>query len=206
MGSSESEIKITGEPSLDPNVCTFTVDRPIYLNRSFNCRTKEMAQGSPLLEALFTIEGVTEVFVSDTKVTVAKSTHEEWPAIGRKIGTALRSVIQAGGPLLAENLNATSAEGPNLTSPEATAIQKLLDDQINPAVASHGGHVTLVDVKNDTAYVRLEGGCQGCGMADVTLKQGITTAIKQAVATIREVLDVTEHASGTNPYYQPSKS
>lgn len=91
------------------------------------------------------------------------------------------------------------------TDPKAIAIQKLLDEHINPAVADHGGYVMLLDVKDDVAYVALGGGCQGCGMADVTLKQGIEVLIKEEVPGIREVIDSTDHASGTNPYYQPAK-
>jgi Fe/S biogenesis protein NfuA len=91
------------------------------------------------------------------------------------------------------------------TDPKASAIQRLLDTQINPAVASHGGYVTLLDVKDDIAYIALGGGCQGCGMADVTLKQGIEVAIKEEVPEIRQVVDTTDHASGSNPYYQPAK-
>ena len=94
---------------------------------------------------------------------------------------------------------------PGLETPEGKLIQALLDERVNPAVASHGGHISLVDVQDDTVYIRLEGGCQGCGMADVTLKQGIETEIKQAVPNINAVLDVTDHAGGTNPYYQPGK-
>ena len=95
---------------------------------------------------------------------------------------------------------------PGLNTPEGTAIQTLLDDHINPSVAAHGGHIALVDVQEDTVYIRLEGGCQGCGMADVTLKQGIETEIKRVVPKIASVLDVADHAGGTNPYYQPGKS
>jgi Fe/S biogenesis protein NfuA len=91
------------------------------------------------------------------------------------------------------------------TDPKAIAIQRLLDTQINPAVASHGGYVTLLDVKDDIAYIALGGGCQGCGMADVTLKQGIEVVIKEEVPEIRQIIDTTDHASGTNPYYQPAK-
>ena len=90
------------------------------------------------------------------------------------------------------------------TGPVAEAVMKVINEQINPGVAGHGGHVTLVDVKDDIAYVKLGGGCQGCGMADVTLKQGIVVMIKKAVSTIKDVLDVTDHAGGANPYYQPS--
>ncbi len=91
------------------------------------------------------------------------------------------------------------------TDPKAIAIQQLFDEHINPALADHGGFVVLLDVKDDIAYVTLGGGCQGCGMADVTLKQGIEALIKEEIPGIREVVDTTDHASGTNPYYQPAK-
>ena len=94
---------------------------------------------------------------------------------------------------------------PVWTDPKAMAIQELLDTQINPAVASHGGHVELVDVHDDIVYIRFGGGCQGCGMVSVTLNQGVEQAIHEAFPEIREIVDVTDHAAGTNPYYQPSK-
>ena len=95
--------------------------------------------------------------------------------------------------------------GGELSGPVAEKVQQVIDQRINPAVASHGGFVSLIDVKDNVVYVELGGGCQGCGMADVTLKQGIEVAIKEAVPEITEILDVTEHADGNNPYYQPSK-
>ena len=95
--------------------------------------------------------------------------------------------------------------GPELTGPVAEKVQQVIEQRINPAVASHGGYVSLIDVKDNVVYVELGGGCQGCGMADVTLKQGIEVAIKEAVPEITDILDVTEHADGNNPYYQPSK-
>ena len=98
-----------------------------------------------------------------------------------------------------------TSDKPGMQTPEAEAIQKLLAEEINPAVAAHGGLISLVDVQDDTVYIRLEGGCQGCGMADVTLKQGIEEQIKRTVPRIATVLDVTDHAGGSNPYYQPGK-
>ena len=94
---------------------------------------------------------------------------------------------------------------PVWTDPKAMAIQELLDTQINPAVASHGGHVELVDVHDDIVYIRFGGGCQGCGMVSVTLNQGVEQAIHEAFPEIREIVDVTDHAAGANPYYQSSK-
>jgi Fe-S cluster biogenesis protein NfuA len=94
---------------------------------------------------------------------------------------------------------------PGLETDDGKAIRRLLDEKINPQVAGHGGHIALVDVLDDTVYIRLEGGCQGCGMADVTLKQGVATQIRALVPAIVNVLDVTDHAGGSNPYYQPGK-
>ena len=92
-----------------------------------------------------------------------------------------------------------------LSGPMAERLQKLIDDQINPALAMHGGNVRLINVEDNKAYIELGGGCKGCGMVDVTLKQGIETLIKQNIPEITDILDTTDHASGDNPYYQPSK-
>jgi len=98
-------------------------------------------------------------------------------------------------------------ENPNSAwdDPTAEAVQRLIDSQINPGVAAHGGQVELIDVKDNTVYVRLSGGCQGCGMVDVTLRQGIETLIKQELPQIVRVVDTTDHAGGSNPYFQPAK-
>jgi Fe-S cluster biogenesis protein NfuA len=95
------------------------------------------------------------------------------------------------------------AASPGLGTPAGRAVQRLLDQEINPAVASHGGYISLVDVQDDVVYIRLEGGCQGCGMADVTLKQGVEAAIMRELPEIVAVRDTTDHAGGSNPYYQP---
>jgi len=84
-------------------------------------------------------------------------------------------------------------------------VQKILDEMINPAIAGHGGWVDLLDVKDNNVYVRLGGGCQGCGMVNVTLKQGIEATIREEVPQIAGVIDQTDHAGGSNPYYQPAK-
>jgi len=84
-------------------------------------------------------------------------------------------------------------------------VQKILDEMINPAVAGHGGFVELLDVKEKVVYLMLGGGCQGCGMVNVTLKQGIEATLRDEIPQIAAVVDQTDHAGGSNPYYQPSK-
>jgi Fe/S biogenesis protein NfuA len=94
---------------------------------------------------------------------------------------------------------------PLWTDAIAAAVQGVIDQEINPAVGTHGGFVTLLDVREGTAFIQLGGGCQGCGMADVTLKQGIEVRIREVVPSIREVVDTTDHAEGRNPYFSPAK-
>ena len=86
-----------------------------------------------------------------------------------------------------------------------TKVQDLIENSINPAVAGHGGFVELLDVKDGTVYLQMGGGCQGCGAADITLKSGIERLIKEEIPEITEVLDATDHAAGSNPYYTPGK-
>jgi Fe/S biogenesis protein NfuA len=84
-------------------------------------------------------------------------------------------------------------------------VLQVLEHHINPMIAAHGGRADLVGVEGDTAYLRLSGGCQGCGMAKVTLGQGIEVAIKQAIPEITKIVDVTDHEAGTDPYFSSSK-
>jgi Fe/S biogenesis protein NfuA len=87
--------------------------------------------------------------------------------------------------------------------PLARAVQEVLDRQINPGVGSHGGMVTLVEVRDGAAYLRFGGGCQGCAAVDVTLKHGVESAIRAAVPEVTAIVDATDHAAGTNPFYSP---
>jgi Fe/S biogenesis protein NfuA len=91
------------------------------------------------------------------------------------------------------------------TGDVAQRVLQVLDQQVNPSIASHGGRAELVAVEEGTAFLRLSGGCQGCGMASVTLSQGIEVVIKEQVPEITKVVDVTDHASGENPYFESAK-
>ncbi len=94
---------------------------------------------------------------------------------------------------------------PLYSSPLAEVVEQVILDKINPGVAGHGGFIELVDVKDDVAFIRFGGGCQGCGMANVTLRNGVEVMIKHEVPEIARVVDVTEHEKGGNPYY-PSEA
>ena len=120
------------------------------------------------------------------------------------------ATIRAGeGTLAIDNPNSPSpkiaAGTAELTGPLAEKVATVLETQVNPAIASHGGYAELVAVEGDTVYLRLGGGCQGCGMATVTLGQGIEVAIRNAVPEVGAIIDVTYHASGDHPYYEAAK-
>jgi Fe/S biogenesis protein NfuA len=97
-------------------------------------------------------------------------------------------------------------ENPNkpalLGNPLAAQVQEILDQEINPGVAAHGGRVSLVAVEDTRVFVRFGGGCQGCGQADLTLKEGVVATIQRHIPAITEVLDATDHEAGDNPYYE----
>ncbi|MBN1121674.1 MAG: NifU family protein [Anaerolineae bacterium] len=90
---------------------------------------------------------------------------------------------------------------PVWTDDTSREVAEVIANRINPAVASHGGRITLVDVKDNVAYIRMQGGCQGCGMAAVTLHAGIEKEIRKAIPAITSVIDVTRHEEGNSPYY-----
>lgn len=94
---------------------------------------------------------------------------------------------------------------PDLSGPVAEQVNHVIRTQINPSIASHGGVVEVVAVEEGVAYVRLGGACQGCGLAGVTLTQGIESTIVSMVPEVHQVIDVTDHNSGENPYYEKSK-
>lgn len=99
-------------------------------------------------------------------------------------------------------------DNPNPVWEDDTArrVAEVIETQINPAVAMHSGRIALVDVKDNVAYVRMQGGCQGCGMAGVTLRQGIERQLKEQIPTLEGVVDVTSHEQGANPYYAPGEA
>jgi Fe/S biogenesis protein NfuA len=97
---------------------------------------------------------------------------------------------------------AISGVSGDLTGP---LVEQVLNEQVNPAIAAHGGGAELVSVDGTIAYLRLYGGCQGCGLAQVTLKQGIERTLLEAIPALTQVVDVTDHASGENPYIESQK-
>jgi Fe-S cluster biogenesis protein NfuA len=196
----EREIRIQAEP-IDERRCRFVVSVPLLEGGARRFASAAEAEDSPLAAALFGVAGVSEVVVSGGTVTVTKSTPGAWQAAGKQVGAAIRGALAAGGPAIAPAAPVSSAEDERLYS----RVADLFEAEINPAVARHGGTVELIDVQDAMVLLRMGGGCQGCGMADVTLRQGIEVLLKRRVPEIRGLIDVTDHSAGTNPYVTASK-
>ena len=128
-------------------------------------------------------------------------------SVGRLRGSTLDVPSMPGqGGLVIRNPNRPNPLGDmgrlELAGPIAEKVQQLLDVSINPALASHGGYASLVEVRDDdTVVVTMGGGCQGCAMSQATLSDGIKRAIMEAIPEVGEVIDATDHTAGENPYY-----
>ena len=138
-------------------------------------------------------------------------------SVGRLQGATLDFVTDASGEggLVIVNPNTPAAPTlaglgsipeVDLSDPFAQRVVTVLEQQVNPSIASHGGRADLVAVEDFSVYLRLSGGCQGCGMAKATLSQGIEVILREAIPEIGNVVDVTDHADGTNPFYEPAHS
>jgi Fe/S biogenesis protein NfuA len=104
-----------------------------------------------------------------------------------------------------ENPNLEPIGSKPLEGPLADRVQQAIEQYVNPGVAQHGGRVTLVDVRDNIVYLQMGGGCQGCGMASVTLSQGIERILREQVPEITGIEDVTNHSEGDSPYFTAEK-
>ena len=199
-------ITIRAETSVaDPDTCKFTLSRVVRFGGPFFFRTRERATGSPLAEQLFALDGVAHVLVADNVVTVGKEESTPWTELRSAIGATIRTQLLSGTPSIGELSPAMVRAPLDLSGDVAERIREVLTRRVNPSIAAHGGRCELVAVEDDIVYLRLSGGCAGCGMATVTLSQGIKVTLRESVPEITRVIDVTDHTAGTNPYYEKAK-
>ena len=150
---------------------------------------------------------LSEVNETDTIVEVDGDLRVVVPASSvEKLRGATLDLASDGSGMMLSNPNEPKKPEPvkpsgTLDGPIAARVLEVIEREVNPSIASHGGFATLVSVDGDTVFLTMGGGCQGCAMSKATLRQGIEVAIKQAVPEIMNVVDVTDHAAGENAYY-----
>jgi NFU1 iron-sulfur cluster scaffold homolog, mitochondrial len=192
-------IQITREiDRRNPNICRFTLGQTLYIGTKTFTHFEE-ARGTPLAENLMRLAGVARIQLIGHLLVVTKTGDREWPDLAGEIEAILTAYLISDQALTREEVQEQMMLIGKNTKEK---IQYLVDTQINPGVAEHGGAVQIVDVRDRSLYLRLHGGCQGCGAADFTLRQNIETIVKRAVPEIDHIVDLTNHRAGTNPYYQ----
>jgi Fe-S cluster biogenesis protein NfuA len=198
---SSDQILIKAEPSRDNEQCKFMVNRPLFEGHSWLFSNFEEAAGSPLAELVFSVDSVESLLIHDSTATVTKTGPKgltDWEALAKEVGGALRKILEGGTELVSKDIVA------KIPSEEVVKeeIQKVIDTEVNPGVAGHGGKITLTAIAGNTVTILMGGGCQGCSAADLTLKQGIHSSFRKAVPYVGAIYDETDHAAGSNPYYR----
>ena len=196
------EVTIASEvDQRNPCICRFTVNRTLHIGTA-TFDNKDETEGFLLAQKLFEIEGITRVQLIGHLLVVSKAQEQDWRVLIEQVKEILEAFLVSSFALSEEQVEDRMMLIGRGTKEK---IQYLLAHKINPGVAEHAGFVELIDVRDNNVYIRLGGGCQGCGAADFTLRQGIEAIIKKEVPEILQVLDVTDHAAGMNHYYRPVK-
>jgi Fe-S cluster biogenesis protein NfuA len=197
------EITIAAEP-MDDSRYRFRVGAPVHPTAPGTGAHRFVspgdAAGVAVAEAVLGVPGVVEVVLAEHVVEVKKNASFEWCDLEEQVQYAIRAAVSGIAP-------APSGEGSQEMDDDMMydVVAKVFQTEINPTVAQHGGVVELIDVQDATVVLRMQGGCQGCGMANVTLRQGIEGSLKRVLPALRGIQDITDHSGGTNPYFSSEK-
>lgn len=208
MGDADHDaLRIRFESSrVDPLSGRFVVDRPVAPGGPYVFPTSASAQRSPLARRLFTLPGVDSVLIHGWLIQVTL-TQGDWSQLAKSVGAEIRSQLQSNEPPV-DFSEPQAPIDPALDSRIGEQVENVLAREINPSVASHGGRIDLVKVEGRVVYLRMTGGCQGCGSAAVTLRQGVESSLRRHVPHIARIQDITDHDAGEHPYFaaEPGQS
>ncbi len=186
----------------DERNCHVVLGRRVQSEDEGIFTSRDAAAGHPVAQALFCVRGIVSISIQGVDITVTKDSATLWDALEKPIRYALATAVAR---MERAALTGAAAAEPLNDSQMYDLIQHVFHEQINPSIASHGGKIELLDVQDAVATVRMSGGCQGCGMATVTLRQGIETTLRQLVPGLAGLTDITNHSAGTKPYFAPAK-
>lgn len=179
----------------DPHAMGLMLDNPLPPGVASRFNSPKEASDAPLARALLDLQGIERVAIDGSTIWLRKAKAAEWAELKHQVAATIRKVM-------------AETEAP-LGIPPAQdddaallrAIEEILHRQVNPAIAAHGGHIGVVRVQQGRVFLRMSGGCQGCAASAATLREGVERMLRAARPDIREIVDVTEHELGTNPYY-----
>jgi Fe-S cluster biogenesis protein NfuA len=197
--SEEIQIKARKEPNVP--ACVLMLNRPLLQGLSFWAPEAEIAYAySPLASSLFDMGGVGSVLIHDTTLTVMRdgSDFSPWEAFAKRVGEQVRAHLKSGIPVLDPSYQESIPSEEEIRE----RLQRIIDEEINPGIASHSGVITLNRVVGNTIYITMGGGCQGCAASSVTLRSGIEGSFRKEIPQLGAVLDETDHQSGVNPFFR----
>jgi Fe-S cluster biogenesis protein NfuA len=188
-------VKVIAKP-VDETRCTLLLNRAVR-QPGIRRYTPSDEVDSPVAQAVLGVPWIAEVVIAGDELTVTKRTGgPPWSELAAQLRYAVSTAMEQ-----ADAIPVAAEGGPK----EDDAIYELAGEicriQINPWIAQHGGKVELIDVQDGTVVLRMSGGCQGCGMASVTLRQGIEAALRRVIPALKGIRDITDHAAGTSPYF-----
>ena len=187
--------RIRAQPSAqEPDLMGFVLDDTLRDGAPISLAPDDDA---PLAGALFAFADVKTVTVSHATIWVRRARMADWALLKPAIAGAIRDVLDATDAPLGDH--ATTEKDPDRAL--LRKVEVLLDQQVNPSVAAHGGHIAVERVAGSSVYLRMSGGCQGCAASSATLRDGVERMLRAALPEISEIIDVTDHASGQNPFY-----
>lgn len=188
-------IEMKMEP-IDDTKAKFVLSRTVadFIGQKFTSQAD--VSDSRVAAALLEIPGILEVELFGNEVTAVKSDDApDWTTIEPGVYRAVN--IENELPKAVEDGASADSKADDVTF---KLVDEMFKTHINPALGGHGGSVELIDVQDGIVVVRMMGGCQGCGMARVTLQEGVEATLKKAIPAVKGVRDITDHAAGANPY------
>lgn len=205
-------------PVAEAVTCPIRFDRLVSPGGTSLFETPKEAEAWPAARALLEIPGVHSIIGKGDVLVVARHGGIQWGEILTQIESALSAAFDSpvsvdaaqsavapqidGSPSLPTSSTPLEPEDSEAEAALRNRVNAVIEKQINPAVASHGGYIDLLDVQGSRIFIHMGGGCQGCSMSAATLKHGVETTLRTEIPEITEILDTTDHASGANPYFQ----
>lgn len=197
----QTPIRIQAETSIaDPETCRFTVDRVIDPGGPFSFDRDHPTDSSPLIAQLFSFDDVAHIVVAGSTVSVTKVPSASWEDLRQPIGAQIRSQLQTGQPAIAKPSRMVRNDEQIRES-----IENLLEREVNPSIAAHGGVITIVDLSDGVLSIAMGGGCQGCASSTATLRDGFETMARRVAPELVRIVDTTNHSAGATPFY-PTRS
>ena len=207
------KLEILATPMDDPNFCRFTLGvSPMVENEIvFDQRPGQEF----FIQDLFDVGGISQIILDTNYIICQKSVDTPWQVLGKTIGNILRlnykrNLLKVPKEVIGQTKMTSKAESEIfvkindefIKSDLAKGIQEIIELQIQPSLGAHGGSVRILDFQAGKLFVNFSGGCQGCSQASVTVKDGIEKIITSKFSEVKEVVDVTNHSSGENPYFK----